>query len=176
MERLTVSSVEAPSLVNTSCRSSFLLSMRSTVDADDRVAGPQAAGLGGRAGRHVCDYHRLEQGVLRQRIESREDEDGHHEVDRDTGAQHDDPLEHALRGEAALVGGVFLAHHLDKAAQRYEVEGIGRLAAAEPEESRGKAEPELRDLYAEPLGREEVAHLVNEYHERQDGNHGEPCR
>ena len=80
---------------------------------------------------------------------------------------------HELPGiVGALIHGI-LAAHLDVAAEWDGVDAIVGLAAAESDQPSAEADGELLDAHPEPLSHGEVAKLVDQDHEAQDGDDGD---
>ena len=74
-----------------------------------------------------------------------------------------------VAGIGTAVVGLILADHLAVAAERQRIEPIGRLAARPLDDRRAKADGEIADANAEPLGEDEVAELVEGDKDAEDG-------
>ena len=70
---------------------------------------------------------------------------------------------------------VLLADHAHETAQRYPVERVDRIPVPNAEDARREPEGELRYFDAEPLGRGEVAELVDEDQEAENRDYEQPA-
>src|SRR5205807_2626052 len=98
---------------------------------------------------------------------------GEREIHEGSRRENAGPHTLGLTGEAARRSRIFLAEHPHEGAERNQVERVQDAPAAEAEESRRETDSELFDRDAGPTGGKEVAQLVGDQQDAQEGDDGE---